>query len=111
MEYSSVKDWVRSVVKPEENYKYLQSGRDFVDDDAIEAALRNNRKSSKQEIREIIQKALDIKPLTLDETAKLIFVEDPELWNEINEAAITIKRKVYDNRIVFLLLCIAPTTV
>lgn len=101
MEYSSVKDWVRSVVKPEENYKYLQSGRDFVDDDAIEAALINNRNASKQEIREIIQKALDIKPLTLDETAKLIFVEDPELWNEINEAAITIKRKVYDNRIVF----------
>ncbi|HPS13885.1 MAG TPA: [FeFe] hydrogenase H-cluster radical SAM maturase HydG, partial [Prolixibacteraceae bacterium] len=49
----------------------------------------------------IIEKSMNVEPLTIDETARLINVTDPELWAEINDAALAIKRKVYDNRIVF----------
>ena len=48
MEHSSVKDWIRNVVKPEENYRYLQDGKDFIDDEAITNALKNNRKPTKK---------------------------------------------------------------
>lgn len=97
----SVKDWVHQVIKPDENSKYLVGGEDFIDDDLLNEALRKNQNPSKEEVRRIIQKSLNIQALSIDETAKLIHVTDPELWNEINEAAIAIKRKVYDNRIVF----------
>lgn len=97
----SVKEWVSKVVIPEENFKYLREGKDFVDDDAFLKAIKENGNPSKEEIRRIIEKSLNIQSLTIDETAKLINVTDPDLWDEINEAALAIKRKVYDNRIVF----------
>jgi 2-iminoacetate synthase len=97
----SVNDWVHQVIKPEENSKYLVGGEDFIDDDFLTEALKNNQNPTKEEVRRIIEKSMNIQSLTIDETAKLINVTDPELWKEINEAAIAIKRKVYDNRIVF----------
>jgi 2-iminoacetate synthase len=96
-----VKEWCKQVIKPEENERFLQNGRSFIDEEMLFAALKNNQQSSKQEVRDIIQKSLQIEALTLEETAKLLHVTDPELWDEINAAALTIKRKVYDNRIVF----------
>jgi 2-iminoacetate synthase len=101
MDRVSVKDWVGQVILPDENLRYFQKGKDFVDDEAFVRALRDNVNPSKEEIRRIIQKSLAIQSLTIDETAKLIHVTDPELWDEINEAALAVKRKVYDNRIVF----------
>jgi 2-iminoacetate synthase len=96
-----VSDWINQTLKPEENEKYLQNGEDFINDDELHEALANNVKSSKEEIRAIIAKAKSIQALSINETAKLIHVSDQDLWNEINEAALEIKQKVYDNRIVF----------
>lgn len=101
MERASVKDWMDQVITPEENFRYLQNGKDFIDDHLFFNTLDENRNPSKAEIRRIIKKSLDIGSLTIAETAKLINVTDPELWDEINEAALAVKRKVYDNRIVF----------
>ncbi len=101
MSQVSAKDWIRGVIKTDENSKFLQSGKDFINNELLTNALSNNQNSTKEEIRAIIQKAKDIQSLTIDETAKLLFVTDNDLWNEINEAALEIKRKVYDNRIVF----------
>jgi len=101
MNQVSTKDWIKGVIKSEENSRFLQSGKDFINDELLSNALINNQKSTKEEIRAIIQKAKDIQSLTIDETAKLLFVTDNDLWNEINEAALEIKKKVYDNRIVF----------
>ena len=52
-------------------------------------------------MRDILQKSLDIKLLSPEETAVLLNVEDPGLLEEMREAALQVKKKVYDNRIVF----------
>ena len=86
MNQVSAKDWIRGVIKSEENSRFLQSGKDFINDELLSNALINNQKATKEEIRTIIQKAKNIQSLTIDETAKLLFVTDNDLWNEINEA-------------------------
>ena len=96
-----VKDWVKQVVKQDEIDKYLIDGKDFIDEQAINTTLTNNQKPEKQQVRDIIQKSLSIERLEPDETAALLHVEEPELWEEMYTAGLEVKRKVYDNRIVF----------
>lgn len=96
-----VKDWINNTIKPEENEKYLANGSDFINDDELHLALDCNKNASAEEVRKIISKAKNIETLSIDETAKLLHVTDPVLWEEINQTALEIKRKVYDNRIVF----------
>ena len=95
-----VKEWADNVVKDEEIDRYLDNGKDFIDHDAIEQHLEKNKKSDKIRIRDIIQKSLSIERLDPDETAALLHVNDPELWQEMAAAGLEIKKKVYDNRIV-----------
>jgi 2-iminoacetate synthase len=52
------------------------------------------------EIRDIIAKSLAKEPLTVAETSALLRCEDPEIVEEIFDAARTLKRNVYGNRIV-----------
>ncbi len=94
------RDWVQKVIKEEEIEKYMQNGRDFIDDDEIWERLRKNVKPDKKRIEDIIQKSLEIQTLEPDETACLLNVEDPETWQLLFEVAKDIKKKVYDNRIV-----------
>ncbi len=94
------RDWVQKVIKEEEIEKYMQNGRDFIDDDEIWERLRKNVKPDKKRIEDIIQKSLEIQTLEPDETACLLNVEDPETWQLLFNVAKDIKKKVYDNRIV-----------
>ncbi|WIF95076.1 [FeFe] hydrogenase H-cluster radical SAM maturase HydG [Caminicella sporogenes] len=94
-------EWAAKVIKQEEIDKYLVNGRDFIDEEVIYNKLYSNRKPDKQFIRDIIQKSLSITRLEPDETAALLNVKDEDLWEELYEAADKVKRKVYDNRIVF----------
>ncbi|MCF8362249.1 MAG: [FeFe] hydrogenase H-cluster radical SAM maturase HydG [Prolixibacteraceae bacterium] len=96
-----ISEWINNTIKPEENKKYLKKGQNFINAEKLHEALTNNIGPSKLEIRTIIDKAKSIKALTIDETAKLLHVTDIDLWDEINAAALDIKHKVYDNRIVF----------
>lgn len=96
-----VNNWIKEAIKTEEIEKYLDKGKDFIDEDLLNKVLSNNVNSSKEEIRSIIEKSKNIQALSIEETAKLLFVTDELLWDEINKAALEIKRKVYDNRIVF----------
>lgn len=98
---SSVKDWTASVIKQAEIDKYLDGGKDFIDEEQIFADIEKHKNPDKQQVRDILQKSLDIKILTPAETATLLNVEDPELLHEMQEAALAVKKKVYDNRIVF----------
>ena len=98
---SSVKDWTASVIKQAEIDKYLDRGKDFIDEEQIFADIEKYKNPDKQQVRDILQKSLDIKILTPAETATLLNVEDPELLHEMQEAALEVKKKVYDNRIVF----------
>ncbi len=92
--------WIKNVIKKEEYETYLTNGKDFINDAEIEDKIKNNQNPDPKRIRDIIKKSLDIKTLSPDETAALLNVKDPELWEEIYETAARIKRKVYDNRIV-----------
>lgn len=73
--------------------------KSFISEKEIWGFLKVNR-SDKQAVRDIISKSLDKKRLTLQETAELINVNDPELIEEIKEGAKTLKAQVYGNRIV-----------
>jgi len=94
------KDWVDQVIREDEIEKYMIGGRDFIDDEEIWEKIRLNTRPDKSRIREIIAKSMSITLLDPDETAALLNVEDPELWQEMFAAAAEVKRKVYDNRIV-----------
>jgi len=97
--------WIGDRIKTGQIEKYLRdNGDDFIPDSAIESQLADdniiNSANDKAKVREIIAKSLAIETLTPEDTATLLNVSDPELWQEMEEAAGTIKRKVYDNRIV-----------
>ena len=87
------------MIKTEEIARYMATD-DFIDEDAIEKALNENRHLDTKRIKDILQKSQAIKTLNLDETAALLNVKDEGLWEEIFQAAATLKKKVYDNRIV-----------
>ncbi|MDP4206469.1 MAG: [FeFe] hydrogenase H-cluster radical SAM maturase HydG, partial [Bacteroidota bacterium] len=94
-------EWVKSVIRKDEIEKYLINGKCFIDERVIEGKLEANAAPDKSRVRAIIQKSLEIKTLEPDETAALLNVQDPELWEEMDAAALEVKKKVYDNRIVF----------
>ncbi|MDP8323365.1 MAG: [FeFe] hydrogenase H-cluster radical SAM maturase HydG [Candidatus Stygibacter australis] len=94
-------DWKQQVIKQEEIDKYLVDGKDFIDTQKIFDELQSNQTSDVAQVRDIIAKSKEVQRLDPSETAALLHVSDPELWAEMDEAALEIKRKVYDNRIVF----------
>jgi 2-iminoacetate synthase len=95
------KSWIEQVIKQDEIDKYLVDGKDFINEEEIDYKLNINKDCSKEKVRSIIEKSLAIKRLDFDETATLLNVQDEALWEEMYEAAAEVKRRVYDNRIVF----------
>jgi 2-iminoacetate synthase len=101
MAFSGTRDWKEGIIKNAEIDKYLINGKDYIDNQSIFSALERNSQPDTLFIRDILQKSLSIATLSPDETAALLQVKDPGLWMEINQTALEVKRKVYDNRIVF----------
>jgi 2-iminoacetate synthase len=93
-------EYVKTVIKQDEIDKYLDNGKDFIDDKAIWHELANTEKPTAQQVRDIIAKSLRMETLSLAETATLIRVDEPELIAEMEAAALKVKKFVYDNRIV-----------
>ncbi len=93
--------WEDQIIKKEEIEKYLIGGKDFIDENEIFRQLENNKQPDRQRIRDIMQKSLSVERLDPDETAALLDVEDEDLLQEMYATALEVKRKVYDNRIVF----------
>ncbi|MGI6100213.1 MAG: [FeFe] hydrogenase H-cluster radical SAM maturase HydG [Kiritimatiellia bacterium] len=79
--------------------RYLRDG-DFIDEARIETALKEAVNPDPARVRDILAKSLAIETLLPEETAVLLQVTDPELRREMETAALAIKHKVYDNRIV-----------
>jgi 2-iminoacetate synthase len=96
-----LKVWAENVVKQDEIDKYLINGKDFIDENIILNNLSDNTKPDKQRIQDILKKSLDIERLEPDETAALLNVTAPKMWEEMYETGLQVKKKVYDNRIVF----------
>lgn len=95
------KKWIDQVVKQDEIDKYLIDGKDFIDEDEINSKLNSNKSCSKEKLRSILDKSLSIKRLTFDESATLLNITDEDMWEEMYKASAEVKRRVYDNRIVF----------
>ncbi len=73
---------------------------DFIDDAKLEGLVAGMHEDP-EAVRRVIAKSLRKEALTVEETAVLLGAESPELVEEIYEAARTLKREVYGNRIVF----------
>jgi len=72
---------------------------DFIVDDALTALLTGPR-PGRQQVKEVVAKSLGKEPLTVEETAVLLRADDEESVEAIFEAARSLKRNVYGNRIV-----------
>ncbi len=92
--------WEEKVIKQDEVDKFLQLGRDFINDEEITKFLSEQKNTESARIRQIIQKSREVETLEPVEAAALLNVEDKDLWEEIFQAARAIKTKVYDNRVV-----------
>ncbi|MGD0170311.1 MAG: [FeFe] hydrogenase H-cluster radical SAM maturase HydG [Smithella sp.] len=74
--------------------------KDFIDDTKIENLLSKAKNPASQRVREIIDKALELKGLSPEEVAILLQTEDDELIDMIWQAAHKIKEDIYGNRLV-----------
>lgn len=93
-------EYVKTIVKQDQIDKYLNNGKDFIDDAAIYAELEKQKNPDKGRVRDIIDKSLSMTTLSAAETAVLLNVNDPDLLAEMGEAGLKNKKFVYDNRIV-----------
>ena len=97
----NTQDWIKQVIKQDEIDKYLVDGEDFINEEQIWTDIKSNQNPSKDRIREILEKSLRIERLEPDEVAALMAVEDEDMWKEMRKVSLEVKKKVYDNRIVF----------
>ena len=72
---------------------------DFIDDRRIEETLAAARPDPAR-VREVLAKSLSKKRLEPEETAVLLAINEPSLWQEVFAAARKLKNDVYGNRIV-----------
>ncbi|NLF22634.1 MAG: [FeFe] hydrogenase H-cluster radical SAM maturase HydG [Lentisphaerae bacterium] len=97
---TDTRSFLDRVIVRDEIDRYYQDGRDFIDDDRIERDLKAAVNPDPSRVRDILAKSLAIETLLPEETAVLLQVTDPGLRQEMETAALAIKHKVYDNRIV-----------
>ncbi|QUH28485.1 [FeFe] hydrogenase H-cluster radical SAM maturase HydG [Vallitalea guaymasensis] len=95
------RSWIDQVIKQDQIDKYLINGKDFINENEIHNKLNMNKDCSKEKVRAILDKSLAVERLSFDETATLLNVTDEDMWEEMYEVAAEVKRRVYDNRIVF----------
>jgi 2-iminoacetate synthase len=70
----------------------------IIDEKKIHGLL--NESASPEKVREILQKALELKGLDLDEVASLLNVSDPDLLQELFYTAKKVKDEIYGKRLV-----------
>jgi 2-iminoacetate synthase len=79
--------------------KELES-ESIINEKEIQNVLTETSGVDAERVRDILAKALELKGLTLYETAGLLEIEDPNLLEEIFSTARAVKQKIYGNRIV-----------
>ena len=101
--FKDAADYTKNFVVQSEIDRYLPGGRHFIDDALIQRLIAetDGKTADPVRVREILAKAESTcETLLPEETAVLMQVTDPGLFEEMRAAADRIKRKVYDNRIV-----------
>ena len=71
-----------------------------IDEGQIQRSLEGGRGKSREEVREVLEKAREATGLDLQEAAVLLQTEDPGLLGEIFHAAREVKMKIYGKRLV-----------
>jgi len=74
--------------------------KNFIPEDMIMEQLDAAKNHSEQKALDIIDKALDCKGLTPEETATVLMADTPKVVNRLFEVAEKIKNKIYGNRMV-----------
>ena len=92
--------WSRQRIKKDQRDKYLINGRDFIEDSFIYKVLDQDKDPDKKQVESILEKSLQIKTLSAEEAAVLLNVKNPDILEKMQETALKVKQKVYDNRIV-----------
>ncbi len=72
---------------------------DFINDAKLTDTIANTKEDIKH-VRDVIAKSMDKQPLSVKETAVLLAADDPDVVEEIFNAARDLKKSVYGNRIV-----------
>jgi 2-iminoacetate synthase len=101
--FKSAEEYTKNFIIRDEIDKYLPGGKHFIDDAYIKKTIAEAEANPPDavKIREIIAKSESTcETLLPEETAALMQVTDPALFEEMRAAADRIKHKVYDNRIV-----------
>ena len=73
---------------------------DFICEQEIESILAKSRRPEPSQVRELLVKAREMHGLSMEEVARLSFVESPELLAEIFSTAKQIKEEIYGTRLV-----------
>ena len=100
MSSQTVSEWIEKVVKPEQIEKYLEQGKDFIDEELIRQWLTTAINPEKSLLRDIMSKSLDLQRLEPYETAALLNCNDEDIWEEMYATGYQIEEKVYGRRIV-----------
>ena len=101
--FKDAADYTKNFIIRDEINKYLPGGKHFIDDNYINKLIADTDgiAPDPKRVREIIAKSESTcETLLPEETAVLMQVTDPDLFEEMRAAADRIKHKVYDNRIV-----------
>ena len=101
--FENAADYRKRFVVQEQIDPYLTGGAHFIDEAAIFATLENAKRlpaNDTARVRDILAKSRAIETLPPEDTATLIQVTDPALLQEMADTALSIKKSVYDNRIV-----------
>lgn len=93
--------WAKQVIKENEITRFLINGKDFIDQKVINSILSEQKNIDRSKVKDILTKSLAIERLEPAETALLLNVKDEDIWQEMYQTASKVKKKVYDNRIVF----------
>jgi 2-iminoacetate synthase len=72
---------------------------DFIDEAKINEVIANTA-SSRERVREVLQKASEMKGLSIEEMAVLTCIEDDELMGELFTTANRVKEAIYGKRLV-----------
>ncbi len=73
---------------------------DFINEEEIEGILARSVRPQPAQVRELLVKAREMRGLSMEEVARLSFVESPDLVAEIFQTAKQIKEEIYGTRLV-----------
>ena len=100
MQSLAIRNWTESIIKEAEITRYLEGGKDFIDEEEIDRLIQENQNPDRKRIRDILDQSLALQRLEPHQTAALLNVEDEDMWEEMYRTALDVKLKVYGPRIV-----------